>query len=771
MATRTSVGFLTSIPSAFRLGAAAGVVALVMCVGAVLAYQVAYAGRIYPGVEAMGLELGGRTPEEAQALLEAHFDQYAQTPITLRQGDHRWQVTPAALGLSLDAAETVRLGYLAGRQGGVTQRIGEEVAALGDRRTVEPALSFDEARASAVLAQMNDEVQRSPANAGLVIGADGTVQVTPSRAGLALDLPKSLAGARAATLALSTADLELPTVGLPVTLSEAELEKARDRAQRVVGRPLTLTAGSRAWTLTSRELVPLLSVANRGSSVEVRVDEAGLTAYLERLAKGIQRPATDARLKLTGRKVEIVPGTDGEELDVASSRAMILAQIGEVTTIPLVVRKTTALQAAALADLKAQADAALAGPTTLKYGDRSWQLSASELAEMLVVEDGPPGKLPAIEIDSAKMTAYVNSVAKQVDRRPQDAVFRYKDGQVSVVSDSVDGLTVDVPATVAVAQGILSKPGQPVLLQVKVTKPEVASADVGQVVVKDLIMESSTSYAGAIPAKVHNIQLAASRLNGIAVPPGAIFSFNRALGPATLAAGFQIGYSIAVNSAGQMETIPSEAGGICQVATTLFHSAFWAGYPIVERNSHLYWIARYGQPPRGLKGLDATVDDAYGVDFKFRNNTPNWLVVEAGAGGGNLRFALRGVKPGWKVTVGQPKITNVVPANRELVQQPDPTMPVGQTLYVEAPEDGFDVTIDRTVSDGDRVIDQWTARAHYRPSRNVMLVGTKPVPTTPTPAPPKPTATQVPTVAGTRTPAPPPAVATPQPARTPTKTP
>ena len=60
-----------------------------------------------------------------------------------------------------------------------------------------------------------------------------------------------------------------------------------------------------------------------------------------------------------------------------------------------------------------------------------------------------------------------------------------------------------------------------------------------------------------------------------------------------------------------MKTVPSVAGGICQVATTLFHTVFWSGYQIEERNYHLYWIPSYTS--RGVEGLDATVDEEAGL--------------------------------------------------------------------------------------------------------------------------------------------------------------
>ena len=54
--------------------------------------------------------------------------------------------------------------------------------------------------------------------------------------------------------------------------------------------------------------------------------------------------------------------------------------------------------------------------------------------------------------------------------------------------------------------------------------------------------------------------------------------------------GYKLGWGIANAGGTNVKTVPSVAGGICQVATTLFHSVFWAGYQLEERNYHLYWI-------------------------------------------------------------------------------------------------------------------------------------------------------------------------------------
>src|SRR5205823_4292954 len=109
-----------------------------------------------------------------------------------------------------------------------------------------------------------------------------------------------------------------------------------------------------------------------------------------------------------------------------------------------------------------------------------------------------------------------------------------------------------------------------IALPIQVT-PAIKSADRAAFGPLELIEQSSTTYAGSIPERAHNVELAASRLNGTVVAPGQTFSFNEALGPQTLDQGFQWAWGIA-GGAGGAQTVPSVGGGICQVATTLFRS-------------------------------------------------------------------------------------------------------------------------------------------------------------------------------------------------------
>lgn len=165
------------------------------------------------------------------------------------------------------------------------------------------------------------------------------------------------------------------------------------------------------------------------------------------------------------------------------------------------------------------------------------------------------------------------------------------------------------------------------------------------------------------------------------------------------------------------------AGGICQVATTLFQRVFWSGFPLVERHWHLYWIPAY--TTRGLVGLDATVDEDSGLDMRWSNPTDSYVLIQSATDDSNVYFGLYGSEHNWKVQVDDPQVSHRVAADPAPVAEAEPSLPWGRILPVESARDGFDVGITRTVTREDGQPRSLTVQSSYEPSRTVTLVGTK----------------------------------------------
>ncbi len=478
----------------------------------------------------------------------------------------------------------------------------------------------------------------------------------------------------------------------------------------------------------------------RGYAVEssgVGIDRAKLQGYLTRLAQEIDRPVKDAELVIgEDLSVQVIPSVVGRKLDVAAAAKAIEQVV--LTTTPSVELPVAQTQPKRLErDLegaRSKLSSMLSGPVSLEFQGRRWTLSVKEIAALVSVEQQPGVPSPTVSLREEPLKKLVERIAADVDQPKSNARYDWNGGNLKLLRPGQDGQILDRAKALALLTQAISGEQKVAALPVEVDKAVGGSLDPAQLGIKERIDYGQTTIAG-VPEKVHNIKIAASRLNGVLVGPGETFSFNRELGPTTLKAGFQVGFGISVNN-GEMQTVPSVAGGICQVATTLLHAVFWAGYQIEERYPHLYWIPSYGLPPRGMVGLDATVDDPV-LDLKFTNNTEDYLLIQSRTENNILEFALYGTKPSWKVEVEGPITSNVVKADPKTVRQEEPTWEVGRELWVERATDGMDVDIIRKVTLGSDVR-TLHLKSRYQPARNVLMVGTKkpePAPaSTPTPA-------------------------------------
>ncbi|MDQ6675258.1 MAG: VanW family protein [Chloroflexota bacterium] len=463
-------------------------------------------------------------------------------------------------------------------------------------------------------------------------------------------------------------------------------------------------------------------------TVSAATNPTALDALLDQIAAQVDHAPQNAHLELDANGA-LVFGTDvtGLQLDKAQSRAAIVGSMANGSpSVDLVSRSLTPSVRTAqveAAHQQLQKIFETGDSVQLKADGHTWSLGREDLLGLVAITPpGASGEPASVKLQDEPVQALVDRAAQQVDRPAQDARFAFSGGSLTLIRPSDQGQAVDRPAATAlIASSILA--GQHAIdLPIVPVPPAVASTDMPKLNAPDLIEEATTSFAGAIPQKRHNIQLAAQRLNGVVVPPGATFSFNKEVGPTTLEAGFDWGFGLATGTGG-VHTVPAVAGGICQVATTLFQPVFWAGYQLEERYWHLYWIPAYTS--RDFVGLDATVDADAGLDFKWVNPTSDAVLIQSSTDDEHVTFRLYGRKPAWSVHVDPPAVSNRVTADPSPVVQPEPTLAWGRTLLVESARDGFDVVINRQIVSPDgSTVRGLALKSVYQPSHTVTLVGT-----------------------------------------------
>jgi vancomycin resistance protein YoaR len=446
--------------------------------------------------------------------------------------------------------------------------------------------------------------------------------------------------------------------------------------------------------------------------------------FLSQVAREVNRPLRNATLSLgDDLAVEIIPGQVGLEVDEEATHSALAQRIAAMIggEVELVVRESQPL----LADLgmaQAEVQRILSGPVTLTASDlEPWIIEPAMLASWLILKPvaGTDGRVTlAVDLDSAQVTRMAEKVSVQVSYPPIDAQFRFDDdaGRLVTVAESAPGRTLVVTQTVALIQEAATSEQRTVPLPLVSVWPKIATEDASNLGITELIGKGVTSFDGSSSARVQNIVVGAAQFDGLLIPPGGTFSFNHYLGEVTAEKGYEESIIIWGNT-----TRADVGGGLCQVSSTAFRAAFWAGLPITERWPHAFRV-RYYEPPLGM---DATIYSP-SVDLKWVNDTGHHILVHTHVdkADNTLAFRLYGTNPGRTIEMDGPYESNPV-AHGPAVYREDPTLPKGQTKQIEWAKDGLDVTVYRIVKENGAEMGRDTFFSRYRPWQAVYLVGTK----------------------------------------------
>jgi vancomycin resistance protein YoaR len=173
--------------------------------------------RIAAGISVNGVTLGGQTREQARAAVEASLRREAERSITLAAASERRELTLAAMGIRPDAENTLVRAYGVGRQGAITCRLSQALAARRHGVAVAPTFTLDPAVATGVLNELGRAIERPAADATASWDESAKrVVVIPGVSGGTLDIDASLDLIMSSTVSKLAAGEPVPAeVALP----------------------------------------------------------------------------------------------------------------------------------------------------------------------------------------------------------------------------------------------------------------------------------------------------------------------------------------------------------------------------------------------------------------------------------------------------------------------------------------------------------------------------------------------------------------------------
>jgi vancomycin resistance protein YoaR len=274
---------------------------------------VLYGDSVPRGVHVRGIDLSGKSPEQATKVLADQLAGVAGTELDLIADDVRLTLLPRDVGLRVDLDATVDEAHSAGP-------LDRLRGLLGARRDVDPVPVIHEDLLTKSLQSMAGKVAREVREGAVTFTGLEPVPVQP-QAGRTLDVEKSIEAIREGYLRETEIELAVDTDD-PST-SEEDVTDAVSAARDAVGSPVSVAVETKTLEIQPADLARGLTYAvNDEGELRPKLDaEKVLDALGSRLTAVEQLPR-DATFVVDSGKPILVPSRDGrtvppEELETA----------------------------------------------------------------------------------------------------------------------------------------------------------------------------------------------------------------------------------------------------------------------------------------------------------------------------------------------------------------------------------------------------------------------------------------------------------------------
>lgn len=495
--------------------------------------RIAYQGRFLPGATLYGVPVSGLTEASARDLVARETNQYIESSTIIVNGSeaqaNKVSIPASEVELSYNIDSDLTSTYQYGRSGQIFEQLGSQLGLmLGFANLPEGSVSYNPAKLYAILQPVDASLSTSTVNASYA-AANNQLSINPEKQGQRADWGRFLSDYEGLVLSRQRGAATVSAYTQPATVTQEILATKRSALAPFLEKPLVLTFEKKTWNVGSEALVSWLSYTSYAGPIQSDM----LANY---------------------------------------------------------------------------------------YGFERRDLSS-------------------VGFDTAKIKAYLQTIAPGVNRPAKDAVLTISGDRASVFQQSQDGRAIDLDVTAkAISDNLLAaNPESTVPLTVVVTKADVNDENIERLGIKELLSEGVTYFPGSSANRIVNVKVGASKFNGVLLKPGQVFSFGEILGPVGPEQGYKEGRVILE---GRQES--QYGGGLCQVSSTAFRAALLAGLPITERYNHSFAVGYY-TAPYGVPGIDATIYYPQ-VDFKFRNDTKNHILIQTEMVGTTLKFRFFGTK-------------------------------------------------------------------------------------------------------------------------------
>jgi len=294
------------------------------------AYQLAYRGRIYPGVTIANQPVGNKTVDEAT--VDIRYKILDISKLTLYAGEQQWEINLGELGFSYDATATAQKAYRVGRTGDLIKDFQAKTQAWFSGTDLGWEYRFNQDLWETQIATTAAQIFVPAIDPQIEI-INRKIKIEPGKEGQELDKQKliSIINSQLARPAgffqnatLNFAPIELPIIHTIPIPTEEQIENTSQRAEKFLNKKLTFIFKGTSWELEENELVGFLSFVDG-------FDQNKIASQAANLASVIDRPPQNAAFQFgRGKVTQFRPAAEGQTLEQKKAVQLIKVALEEI---------------------------------------------------------------------------------------------------------------------------------------------------------------------------------------------------------------------------------------------------------------------------------------------------------------------------------------------------------------------------------------------------------------------------------------------------------
>lgn len=315
-----------ALAALIAVGTIVAIVVLAIVVDSALYYN-----KIHKGISIEGVDVGGLTRGEAEAVVDEFVADAQASAIVLTSGDRSWPLMPEQVGTRMDVAGAVSEAMQISRKKNFFADLYTRFQLYFTEQDIALEGTVDSAKMDQFLADLARQIDVAPVNAGLAIDVKSAkIEVIKDQKGTKVDRDTLREELKSILFTLHSTEVEIPLIVVEPEVTAEDNREAQEQAEIMISAPLILTSEGRSWMLTPEQIAAAMdfkSEFRNGVSTLVPYISAEKLdlSFFDEVAAAVATEPVDASFDSDGTKAWVIPGVVGRALDPEKTVEALLA--------------------------------------------------------------------------------------------------------------------------------------------------------------------------------------------------------------------------------------------------------------------------------------------------------------------------------------------------------------------------------------------------------------------------------------------------------------